>query len=266
MEKPKCHDCGAEEGQLHEYGCDMERCPYCLGQLITCGCIYRILGIDCAPGTRVYSEGPSDEQRNLWIAVLNKKGRIPYLRIPVLCAMCGGVWPDFFHSDDWKKFVPPNLQDAVLCRACFKRLQELMPEGWQKLAIREEDRVESLDFALRLTLGGGASFFCPVEHRHYGYAANGLYYQAGKITCPPERKPQYYRNGLTEPEHMLLYGLAGGPLPLELGRQEAFFSLQEKGLAKLDGEGEGEHHADRSFFWVLTEKARELLRKDSLGE
>lgn len=33
----ECHDCGVLEGQLHEPSCDMERCPICLGQLLTCG-------------------------------------------------------------------------------------------------------------------------------------------------------------------------------------------------------------------------------------
>lgn len=35
-----CHDCGIEnkKGNLHHYGCDMERCPRCKGQLIGCDC------------------------------------------------------------------------------------------------------------------------------------------------------------------------------------------------------------------------------------
>jgi len=33
-----CGDCAASRGQLHVPGCDLERCPACRGQMITCGC------------------------------------------------------------------------------------------------------------------------------------------------------------------------------------------------------------------------------------
>lgn len=35
---PHCHDCGISKGGLHHPGCDMERCPRCGGQLISCDC------------------------------------------------------------------------------------------------------------------------------------------------------------------------------------------------------------------------------------
>jgi hypothetical protein len=34
----KCHDCNAIKGQPHHPGCDMERCPWCKDQAITCNC------------------------------------------------------------------------------------------------------------------------------------------------------------------------------------------------------------------------------------
>jgi hypothetical protein len=33
-----CHDCGVPLRGLHHPGCDMEMCPRCRGQLISCGC------------------------------------------------------------------------------------------------------------------------------------------------------------------------------------------------------------------------------------
>ena len=37
-QKQKCHDCGILSGRFHHIGCDMERCPKCKGQFISCDC------------------------------------------------------------------------------------------------------------------------------------------------------------------------------------------------------------------------------------
>ena len=36
----RCHDCGIvnKKGNMHHFGCDIERCPKCSGQIISCDC------------------------------------------------------------------------------------------------------------------------------------------------------------------------------------------------------------------------------------
>lgn len=38
-----CDDCLAKKTEYHLYNCDLEICPICKGQLISCGCIKEIV-------------------------------------------------------------------------------------------------------------------------------------------------------------------------------------------------------------------------------
>lgn len=42
LKSSKCSDCGCKLNSLHHLGCDIERCPRCGGQLMTCNCIFEI--------------------------------------------------------------------------------------------------------------------------------------------------------------------------------------------------------------------------------
>ncbi len=35
--KNDCYDCGCKTNEVHDLGCDLEECPVCGEQLITCG-------------------------------------------------------------------------------------------------------------------------------------------------------------------------------------------------------------------------------------
>lgn len=40
LKHQKCNDCGRLRGFLHDLGCDLEPCPRCGGQAISCDCFY----------------------------------------------------------------------------------------------------------------------------------------------------------------------------------------------------------------------------------
>ena len=40
----RCGDCNVPKGAVHHHGCDLEQCPACYSQAISCGCMD-----DCTP-------------------------------------------------------------------------------------------------------------------------------------------------------------------------------------------------------------------------
>lgn len=58
-----CGDCGIYPGGLHSPGCDMERCPLCGGQIISCNCIYELAGMPmdrlAIDQPHIYNSGPT---------------------------------------------------------------------------------------------------------------------------------------------------------------------------------------------------------------
>lgn len=126
-----CHDCGVPEGAIHQLGCDMERCPFCGGQNISCRCVYELLNIDCWPGTWAYENGLTEEQECEWLGILEQKGRIPYILYPNLCARCGQLWSEMFHvpDEEWERYVEPRERGKMLCWNCYCEIKRLIDTG-----------------------------------------------------------------------------------------------------------------------------------------
>lgn len=74
----RCPDCSAKIAERHKSGCDVERCPLCEMQLISCDCVYKINGMNPfmleREHPKIYNEGATDEMWARFDVEVEKKG------------------------------------------------------------------------------------------------------------------------------------------------------------------------------------------------
>jgi hypothetical protein len=81
--RQNCPECGAAAGNMHDIFCLKERCPFCGGQLVTCGCIISVLRLN-NDERQAYEEYEDDSVEPLlginerWVSALEAKGRVPF--------------------------------------------------------------------------------------------------------------------------------------------------------------------------------------------
>ncbi len=133
LKQHKCCDCGASEGELHELGCDFERCPCCRGQLTSCDCFDELLKLDHLPGT-VWPKDPltlTKKQWQKWVRFLTDNGRVPFVLYPNVCARCGVLWPELFMvpDEEWNRYVEIQERDKVLCKSCYDQIRKWIDDS-----------------------------------------------------------------------------------------------------------------------------------------
>src|SRR5689334_14769941 len=130
---PPC-ECGAEEGQFHEWGCRWELCSFCASmESGGCECRYDHLGLRRRQNPAdfeylsevAWKSGLTDEQETQWRKRCEDRGRLPYVYAPQMCGRCGTLWPEFFVVQDtaWEYYAGPLLRSSLLCEPCFTALR-----------------------------------------------------------------------------------------------------------------------------------------------
>lgn len=132
VDVPTC-ECGVEDGQLHEFGCRFEDCPFCEERLSMCDCMYEFLGLRTRSNPpennwldeTTYKYGVTPEHEDRWLSILTTKGRMPFTDAPQICGRCGDLWPALFMVPDavWEYYAGPMLRNAIVCETCFHVLR-----------------------------------------------------------------------------------------------------------------------------------------------
>jgi hypothetical protein len=87
----------------------------------------------CGLPEEVYKNGLLPCSVDEWNRILEKKGRVPYILYPNLCAYCGERWPKMFNVSDeeWDKYVQICERHQLLCRPCYDLIKELIDTNGQ---------------------------------------------------------------------------------------------------------------------------------------
>ena len=130
-----CHDCGAKVGELHDHGCDVECCPLCGGQLIACGCVYIVNGIDPVDlkdnFPMLWDNGPTDSMyKNFDDEIERLGGYLPWMGDSPGTQECieFGWYSRFVDKETGKPFNYGDLKRSGKWEKCDKHTEGAGPD------------------------------------------------------------------------------------------------------------------------------------------
>ena len=124
-----CLYCGVSEGELHTLECLHQDCPFCGYRIDSCSCRFEKFGYNYNPDEKfsglpknIFVDGLGAEDLENWYAIIEKKGRIPFINFPNICARCGELNPELFEvpDEEWNEIIPILYRKEVICLDCYK--------------------------------------------------------------------------------------------------------------------------------------------------
>ena len=110
----RCHDCKVAPGGFHHPGCDVERCPRCEGQLLSCGCLASM------DESNEMTENADDESPFIVQQLLH---------VPSGCGNCG-------HHYAWLGTDKESTRPGLACASCQMVIEVEYSTSWTEKLIQ----------------------------------------------------------------------------------------------------------------------------------